>query len=424
MNILIITTISGFLPKFEMQDVKILQEKGFTVHYASNFQNPVYECSREELESHGIICHEIGIQKSPMAVAENFHAWRMLKTIIRKEQIHAIHCHNPVGGVLGRMCSRTMGAQDLYVIYTAHGFHFYNGAPKRNWLLYYPVERFLAGRTNELITINQEDYKRARKMHLRKEGQVSLIPGVGLDKKRFHPDRAAGMALRSRLEIPESDVVFLSVGELNANKNHEVIIKAFQNLLEKEKTGKDSGSYWLLICGEGRRRGALNSLIHNLGLGKRVLLCGYQKEIETYYQCADIFLFPSIREGFGMAPVEAMACGLPLVVADNRGTREYASDNAFVCAPKDVESFCEAMYQLASDEKLLFFMGERSRAFSGRFTMEKTAEVMEQVYERMQNRLNIQAEEQGGRRMRAPGDGRIAQQQVHEDTEATGLQEG
>ena len=390
MNILIITTISGFLPKFEMQDVKILQEKGFTVHYASNFQNPVYECSRMELESRGIICHEIGIQKSPMAAVKNFRAWRMLKKIIQKEQIHAIHCHNPVGGVLGRLCSRMIGAHGLYVIYTAHGFHFYHGAPKRNWLLYYPVERFLAGRTNELITINQEDYRHAKKMHLRKEGRVSLIPGVGLDKKRFHPDRAAGMALRNRLKIPEADVVFLSVGELNANKNHEIIIKAFQNLLEKRKAGKDFSSYWLLICGEGVKRAALSSLIHKLGLEKRVLLCGYQKEIETYYQCADIFLFPSLREGFGMAPVEAMACGLPLVVADNRGTREYASDNAFVCGPKDADGFCKAMYRLVSDEKLRLSMGERSKALSDRFTMEKTAEIMEQVYERMRKRLEME----------------------------------
>ncbi len=400
MNILIITTVSGFLPKFGMQDVKILQEKGFTVHYASNFRNPVYGCSREELERRGVICHEIGIQKSPLAAAENIRAWRKLKKIIREEQIRAVHCHNPVGGVLGRLCGRTAGMQGPYVIYTAHGFHFYDGAPKRNWLFYYPVERFLAKRTDELVTINHEDYRRAGNARFWKAGRVSRIPGAGLDTMRFCPDRAAGAALRGRLGIPETDFVFLSAGELNANKNHAVIIRAFRSLLEKE----GAGSCRLLICGRGSREAALGSLIHKLGLEGRVLLCGYQEEIENYYRCADAFLFPSIREGFGMAAVEAMACGLPLVAADNRGSREYAFDNAFVCSPEDADGFCNAMYRLATDEKLRLSMGERGRELSRQFALEKTAEVMEQVYGRMQERLSIQATEAdngpGARRMK------------------------
>ncbi len=393
MNILIITTISGFLPKFEMQNVEILQKKGFTVHYASNFQNPVYECDQKELERRGIICHEISIQKSPMAAAGNIRAWHQLNEIIRKEQIQAVHCHNPMGGVLGRLCSRTAGGQSIYVIYTAHGFHFYKGAPKKNWLLYFPVEYLLARRTDQLITINKEDYKRAESMRLHNGGKITRIPGAGLDAGRFYPDHAAGMALRRRLGIPETDFVFLSAGELNANKNHAVIIKAFRKLLEKEEVKKASGSYWLLICGEGRQRAALGRLIHKFSLDGKVLLCGYQQKIVDYYRCADVFLFPSIREGFGMAPVEAMACGLPLVVAENRGSREYAFHNAAVCGPKDADAFCDAMYRLASDAKLRFSMGKKSRKLSQQFTIDKTTEVMEQVYERLQKTLSMQEEQ-------------------------------
>lgn len=377
MNILLITTISGFLPKFLMQDVRILQEMGYTVHYASNFDTPVYECDRKELEQQGIVCHSVPIVKNPLAVTAHLAALRRLNQLVKKEKIRAVHCHNPVSGVLGRMIrAGSQNASDFYVIYTAHGFHFYKHAPFLNWLAFYPVERLLAHRTDQLITINKEDKARADRFHLRKNGRVTMIPGVGLNPKRFRPEPERRERYREEMGVKEGEYLFLSVGELNGNKNHETIIRAFSRI--------DAGRAKLFICGEGKKRKQLQELIDRLHLREKVILQGYRTDIERYYQCADCFLFPSVREGLGMAALEAMACGLPVIAGDNRGAREYVFDNGYLCRPKDTAAFAEAMETVMKDPQQAALMGSRSREIAAGFYRSNTEKIMRDVYGRMQ----------------------------------------
>ena len=377
-NILIVTTISGFVQKFEMNDVRILQEMGWKVHYASNFDNPIYECDRKFLKSCQIICHNIPIQKSPFAVTQNARALKEILHIIKENKITAVHCHNPVGGVLGRIAG-SISKRHPYVIYTAHGFHFYKGAPGANWMVYYPVEKMLAHGTNQIITINQEDYENARKFHLAKHGKVTKIPGVGLCREKFYRDDALRTEIRQQLGIGDDQFFFLSVGELNDNKNHATAIRALEKL--------HNSNLLYGICGEGPGREKLVQLIRDLGLEKQVLLYGYQNDISRYYQAADCFVFPSIREGLGMASVEAMGCGLPLIVGDNRGTREYAKKNAVICDPLDEIAFSCAMIKLYTEEATRREMAQESERLAEQFTIDETDKIMRNVYRRMEHEI-------------------------------------
>lgn len=370
-SILFITTISGFLQKFEMQDVKMLQDMGWKIHYASNFENPIYECDREYLEENGIVCHNISVQKSPFALKGNYRALKEVLHIIKEEKIRALHCHNPVGGVIGRLAGR-FGWEHPYVIYTAHGFHFYKGAPLKNWLMFYPVEKFLARDTDQLVTINREDEQMANRFRLRQNGRVSRIPGVGLDLERFYASAKERQNMRRKLEIPEEKFVLISVGELNGNKNHATVIRAVAQCKNPNLV--------YLICGEGNGRTYLEKLISELGVQHQVFLMGYQHQVEKYLQCADCFVFPSIREGLGMAALEGMACGLPIIVGDNRGTREYARENAIVCPAEKVEAYQEAIEKVEQDAELRKKMGERSHQIAKEFQIENTKRVMQQVY--------------------------------------------
>ena len=162
---LIITTVSGFVPQFEMNNVKILQNLGYEVHYAANYYMPVYTDNNERLEGTGIIQHQIDFVRSPYNIGKNIKALNQLVSLMREIKFHLVHCHTPMGGVLGRIAAHKTNTKP--VIYTAHGFHFYKGAPVWNWLFFYPVERFLAKWTDCLITINKEDYARAKKFNTR-----------------------------------------------------------------------------------------------------------------------------------------------------------------------------------------------------------------------------------------------------------------
>ncbi len=381
-KILIITTIGGFLPQFEMNDVKLLMEQGYEIHYATNFTNPVYELNLKELEEMGIRLHPVDIQKSPLHIRQNIRALRELCAIIKTEEIRVLHCHNPMGGVLGRLAAMTMqAAVRPYVIYTAHGFHFYKGAPLLNWLLFYPAEFFLAGYTDCIVTINREDHVRARSFLRRRRihrlKKVYRIPGVGVCTSRFAPDEKVRRQVRKELELGENIFYILSVGELNHNKNHEAVIRALARLRDPD--------IFYGICGKGYRREYLEGLARKLGVARQVRFFGFRNDIPRMLQGADCFVFPSKREGLGIAALEAMAAGLPMITSDCRGTREYMEDGitGYVCHSNSPEEYGELIRQMKEEPDRRREMSIFCRSRAREFDLKRTDGIMRQVYGEM-----------------------------------------
>ena len=340
---LIITTISGFVPQFEMNQVFLLQKLGYEVHYATNFDHPVYDYDRELFRKNGIVTHPLSIEKSPARIRRNFQAFLQLKRLLEGERFDLIHCHNPMGGVLGRLAG-SLYSSGAVILYTAHGFHFYKGAPIKNWLLYYPAESVLARLTDFLITINEEDYLRGKRFPLRPNGSVWKIPGAGLDVRRFVPRPDARAARKAALGFPADSFLLLSAGELNRNKNHETVIRALSLLPEK--------NVCYGICGRGDGRGRLEELIEREGLSERVRLLGYRKDIEDVLPAADCFLFPSKREGFGMAAVEAMEGATLISIHQNTYTSsQYHGAQVFYAPTEGSQALAEG-FQTALQKRL------------------------------------------------------------------------
>ncbi|MCI9532378.1 MAG: glycosyltransferase family 4 protein [Lachnospiraceae bacterium] len=303
-KVLIIATIEGFL-KFEIGDMQILQEMGYEVHIAVNSENV-----RVELPLIGVKKHQIDFERNPFARG-NIKAYRQLCELAETEEFALIHCHTPVGGVMGRVIGHKY---KIKVIYTAHGFHFYEGAPIKNWLLYFPVEYYLSKWTDILVTINKEDFFLAEKKF--KMNKIVQIPGVGLDIKTFHyQNNFPRNEYRERLGIEKGEYLILSVGELNDNKNHALVIKAVAALNNKK--------IHYYIAGVGKNRDIYMNLANKLGIINQIHLLGFRNDIMELNHAADIFVFPSIREGMGMASLEALACGTIVLGMDIRGVREY-----------------------------------------------------------------------------------------------------
>lgn len=371
---LFITTISGFLPQFEKNDVKILQEMGYEVHYASNFKNPVYACDQGALKKDGIVLHQVDIEKNPMHWVKNIKATLQIKKVIDQNEIELIHCHNPMGGVAGRIAAVISRCKPT-VIYTAHGFHFYKGASAINWVLFYTAERLLAHFTDVIVTINQEDKSRAEKFRLKKQGKVFQIHSVGVDKDRFSPRKCIETEKRKILGIDQDAFHIVTAAQLNKNKNQRVIIEAMAKL-QKE-------NIYFSICGEGPEQNNLERLVVECGLYGKVRLLGYRTDMEEILQTADCFAFPSYREGLGIAAIEALLCGVPLLAADNRGTREYARDgyNAFVCEADSIDGFANAINALYTDRIRTQRMADSCRESALPFTIEEVEQTMRKVYE-------------------------------------------
>ena len=277
---------------------------------------------------------EIAFRRNPLHPG-NFSAYFRLRKTIQENHFDIIHCHTPVGGLLGRLAAIGVRKHGTKVIYTAHGFHFYKGAPIKNWLFYYPVERFCSRFTDKLITINQEDYALAKNKFHAKE--VHYVPGVGIDLSRFENVEVNRAVKRREIGVPEDAFLLLSVGELNENKNHQVIIKAIAKL--------NNPKVHYAIAGVGDKRDFLLDLAKQLGVSEQLHLLGYRRDIPELNHCADVFCLPSIREGLPVSVMEAMACGKPCVVSRIRGNTDLVDLNGGeLFNPCELTECCSALW--------------------------------------------------------------------------------
>lgn len=343
---LMTATVPSMIGQFNMENIKILLEMGYEVHVACNFKDrSVWTDKRiEEFEKQ---LSELGVKKiqieygrSPYDISKLMKSYIELKKIIKAQNYVGMHCHTPVAGMISRLAAKGTNTR---IIYTAHGFHFYKGAPLINWLLYYPIEKLLSYYTDVLITINKEDYNRAKKKFHAKE--TKYIPGVGIDIEKIQSVQIDRNAKRKELGVDEHNIVLLSVGELNKNKNHEVVIKALAEL-------KDPNIKYI-ICGKGVQKKYLEKLSGDLGVKSQVHCLGYRTDIIEVCQSADIFVFPSKREGLPVALMEAMACGLPCIVSEIRGNRDLIEDGkiGYCFKPNNIKQFTIKLESLCSDNE-------------------------------------------------------------------------
>jgi len=343
--LVIATVVKLHIMVFHIPYLKWFKKNGYEVHVAArNDYDDKEECNIPYCDKF----YDLPFERSPLGKS-NSTVYKELKNIIDINEYDLIHCHTPVGGALGRLASRNARKKGTKVVYTAHGFHFFKGAPILNWLAYYPVEKWLARYTDTLITINKEDYERAKSKFNAK--RVEYVPGVGIDLEKFNTVEIDRDLKRSELGLAKDVVVILSVGELNKNKNHEVVIKAIAKI--------DNPNIHYIICGQGELDGYLRSLSKELGLENQVHLLGFRKDIPEICKISDIFAFPSYREGLSVALMEAMANGLPVVCSRIRGNSGLIEDGkgGYLVEPADVEGFAKHIKVLSLDRVLKTKLG-------------------------------------------------------------------
>lgn len=364
---LLVTTVSGFVPQFEMNNVRLLQKLGYEVHYASNYNMPSYGDNNDRLNGTGIIRHQVDFVRSPYSW-KNYRACRQLKEIMKEGQYDLVHCHTPMGGALARIAAHSCHIKN--VIYTAHGFHFYKGAPLKNWLIYYTMEYLLSYWTAQQICINKEDYETAKK-HFH-AGRVDYIPGVGLDVGKISKMKVDTDKVREKLGIPEGTRVILSAGELIKRKNHETMIRVMEKL-------KDENVIYL-ICGHGELEGYLKNLTHSLGLDGKVRFLGYREDIFDIYHIADVFVFPSYQEGLPFALLEAMACGRAAVCSRIRGNTDLIEEPEVMFEPEDIETLYRIVVRVLSDAKWKKHLEEVNLKKCKDFDQMRVLEIMKTIY--------------------------------------------
>ena len=295
-----------------------------------------------------------------------------MKAIIEKGHYDIIWTNEPVMGVVTRLAARRVRKSGTKVLYMVHGFHFYKGAPRVNWMIFYPIEKIMASKADVICTVNREDYKRTQKFNVE---QVRYIHGIGINTARLTPGKKQN-DIRLELGLNKDDFIVLSVGELNENKNQKVIIEALSVLNDKK--------IHYLLCGKGNQADALKKLVAERHLEQNVHFLGYRKDVVDICSQSDVYVMPSKREGLPVASLEAMYCGLPLVTSNIRGLTDVMENgkSGYMCSPDDARGFAEGIKCLKANPKMRKEMGERNRETVKPYCIEETKkEVLELLAE-------------------------------------------
>ncbi len=311
-------------------------------------------------------------ERSPLKKG-NFEAYRQLKHLLDEEQYDIIHCHTPMGAVVARLAADSARNKGTKVIYTAHGFHFYDGAPLINWLVYYPIERILAHKTDLLLTMNQEDYRRAKTF---KAKRVEMVNGVGMDLSRFSvADSDEKQEVRKALGLSQGDTFAISVAQLIKRKNHTVLIDA----VHKRK----DPHFHLFILGDGVQEQELRDKIKALGLENQIHLLGFRNDVHKLCRAADLFLFASLQEGLPVAIMEAMACGLPIIASKIRGNVDLIDEGegGWLMAPTDVDGFAVAIQDAMNHRGIWPKMKAHNLAKVQQYSIDAVVEQMAEIYQ-------------------------------------------
>ena len=370
-KVLYVATVASHICQFHLPYLKYFQDNGYEVHVAA----------RDNLaEKNGLALQytdeffSIPFERSPFD-RRNIKAYKALKEVFEKQRYDIVVCNTPMGGILTRMVAQKYRKTGTKVVYIAHGFHFYKGAPKKNWLVYYPIEKHFAKKCDVLVTINEEDYLLAKKKF---KTRVERIHGIGVNEKRYYPiSQAEKETQRAKFGYKKDEFIILTVGELLKNKNQIQVIQAV------EEVAKTHSNIRLLLAGNGKDRERLEGYVAERGLQKHVSFLGYCTNLQEYQRIVDVGVSCSIREGLGLNVIESMMSGNTFIATKNRGHNELIEDqrNGFLVEVGDFKTLANRLEQLLCDTALKENMQKRALEGIRPYALEETITEVTGVFE-------------------------------------------
>lgn len=333
-KILFAANLESFFNKFLIPQLKYFKEQGYEVHIAAKLENlNVPYCDKK---------HDINFARS-LNLKQNIESYKQMKKLFKSEHFDIVSCHTPFGGAITRLAFKNCKVKNTKMVYMAHGFHFYKGAPKFNWLCYYPVEKYLAKYTDTLITINLDDYELAKKKF---KTDVRYVKGVGLDVSKFNfkMDDKEKKEYRKKLGLKNDDFIMIYPAELAKGKRQIWLINTLNKVLKEHK------NFHILLPGRDSLNGKCYDEITKLKLQNQVHLLDFRSDVPELLAISDLAISSSNREGLPVNVMEAMYSGLPLVVTACRGNRDLIENgkNGYIVGINDSDEFCKRVLELSN----------------------------------------------------------------------------
>lgn len=364
-KVLFVSHVANFI-KFNAPFMKWFKDNGWEVHYASLGEEPIINCDKDFN-----VCFNRKVFHK-----DNIKAYFQLKKVIDAGNYDIIHCHTPIGAALTRLAASRARKKGTKVIYTAHGFAFWKGAPKKDWLIYYNAEKILSRFTDILVLINEEDYNTAVTRKFR-AGKIYKIDGVGVNTDRFtQPLPSEKKDKRRNLGIPDDGWLILYAAEFIPRKNHIFLLNALKTLREE---GIDVRYAFL---GHGKLYDDIKNRAEEMGLSDYIRFFGYRRDAELFYSAADMVVAPGSQEGLPVHVLEAMASGLPVVATAIRGHTDLIKDgrNGFLYNFNDTDAFCSLVKEVMNNSEIAKTISSNNISDVKKYSVENAVKNMADIY--------------------------------------------
>lgn len=368
-RVLFVASVFDHLYTFHQPYFKWFQENGFEVHIA---------CENAEKISNVDVATEIPFGRKTLT-KNHFISYKKIKEYVEREHFDLITCHTPIASVITRFAARDARKKGTKIMYTAHGFHFYEGSPLINWLIYYPIERIGTYFSDAVVTINTEDYEL-----ISKQGDPKClyfkIPGIGVDSQIYFPvNQLDKINLRKQRGFSEGKKIFIYAARFAKDKNHEFIINAVRN----HPTVFENSQ--ILFAGNENLEESLKILVKKYHLEEKIIFLGYQKEIHNIYKMCDFGLSSSVREGLGLNLIEEMMCGLPVVATEQRGHKEIVDSqkNGYLFPIDDENKFIECCQKILSPDFDYAYFSQNAVEKSRKFELKNSLQKMTEIYKKL-----------------------------------------
>ncbi|WP_255551470.1 glycosyltransferase family 4 protein [Sporosarcina sp. E16_8] len=373
-KILFVATVYHHLASFHKPFMKMFHEKGFEVHaIGSNSMG-----RKNELTAMGIICHDMDFYRIPLS-SKNIRALKTLDDLIRHEYFELIHVHTPTAAFLTRYIASKH--KQGKIIYTAHGFHFYKGAPMKNWLLFYFAEKLAVRWTDGLIVMNKEDYQLGKKLGYKEKENLFKVHGVGVNLAEFQSTvRDSDMDIREELGVEDDALIVCCIAELSARKNHFFLLGNWKSIVAKCPTAH------LVLVGTGKSEKEIKEYIESNRI-PNVHLIGFRSDINQIISSSDIVTLVSKHEGLPKCLMEAMACAKIVVTTNVRGSRDLVEHEStgIVVGLGDGASLVESFVTVLRSKQLRLNYGRNGLQKIQNYSLHCVLQEMDDIYERYLN---------------------------------------
>ncbi|WP_204176372.1 glycosyltransferase family 4 protein [Mammaliicoccus sciuri] len=330
--------------------------------------------NKEKIESIGVTCIDIDIERSPFKF-KNIKAYIQLKKLLKTHEFDLITTHTPFISFLIRI----INANRSKVIYTAHGFHFYKNGNFIKNLIYKSMEKYAAKFTDELVVMNQEDYINAKTFF--KEENLHLINGIGVNLDLYNIKNVEENSdIRKELNLDKNDIIINYIGEMSKRKNQMYLLENWEYIQRKCPQAK------LLLIGNGGLENKYKNFVNeNKLIG--VYFLGYRNDIKEIINQSDIVTLLSLQEGLPRCILEAIALHKSILVSDIRGNTDLVENgfNGFTIKLDNNKELRDKFISLIKNRELQNIMGNNNKSLKEKYSEKTVLEQMKKIYNKVLN---------------------------------------